>query len=505
MSDNHQVNDLLKKGIDAAKAKDTASARALLEQVVQLDQHNEKAWFWLAAVTDEADEKRICLGNVLVINPNNARAQKLLEQLENADAIHDIGGDFDFDAVPPSQHGRSSGCGRSPLLLIVFVLILAVVLSGAFLLLGGDDDGNDTAGTPATRNVADAGNAGNGDIAGMATALASPTPVSTRTPRPVVPTWTPVPRATVTPEVPPTLFPPPPATLGGQIIMQSGQVLGDRVNHPIVLIKPDGTNAYLLTADTRGRAPALSHNGSIYAFIEYVPGTREELLRINDLQGANPQLASTYWGGAITLSNMDTPIWSPDGFWIAFTARGPGALQPDLYRLSLLNPAGDIGALQQLTNDGTIESWPTYSPDGTRIAYVADLREIEVFEKPVDLRVISLTDGVITDLTTNGAELIESAPDWSPDGMNIVFQGMEHDGADYDIYMMPATGNGEPVKIIESNADDIRPRFSPDGTHIVFTSNRTGNWEVFVYDLTTNTMYQITNNRYDDIANDWSN
>ncbi len=287
--------------------------------------------------------------------------------------------------------------------------------------------------------------------------------------------------------------------------MQSGRVTGNRANQPIVLIQPDGAIQLALADGTRGHTPALSRDGTEYVFIEYVSGTGEELLRINNIQGSNPRLASDYWGYALTLSDIDTPVWSPDGFWLAFTARGAGALKPNLYRVSLLNPLGDTSALEQLTYDDTIESWPTYSPDGTRIAYVADLQEIEVFEKPTDLRVIDLNTGLITDLTTNGAELVESAPDWSPSGAQIVFQGIERDGTDYDIYIMPASGQGEPEKIIDAAADDIQPRYSPDGTHIVFTSNRTGSWEVFVYDLGTETMYQITSNRYDDIANDWSN
>jgi hypothetical protein len=83
---NPQVEELLRQGIEAARSGDKASARPLLEQVVEKDQYNEKGWFWLAAVVETVDEKRVCLGNVVVINPGNQRAQRLLEQLESKSA-----------------------------------------------------------------------------------------------------------------------------------------------------------------------------------------------------------------------------------------------------------------------------------------------------------------------------------------------------------------------------------------------------------------------------------
>ena len=78
-----RIDELLRQGVEAARAGNKAVARALLEQVVALDQHHEKGWFWLAAVSDELHEKITCLSNVLVINPDNARAQSILARLED--------------------------------------------------------------------------------------------------------------------------------------------------------------------------------------------------------------------------------------------------------------------------------------------------------------------------------------------------------------------------------------------------------------------------------------
>jgi Flp pilus assembly protein TadD len=71
----------MQAGIAAFKAGDKAGARAHFMQVVEVDENNEQAWLWLAGAMDDPAETRICLENVLHLNPGNQRAAQGLDWL----------------------------------------------------------------------------------------------------------------------------------------------------------------------------------------------------------------------------------------------------------------------------------------------------------------------------------------------------------------------------------------------------------------------------------------
>jgi Tol biopolymer transport system component len=58
--------------------------------------------------------------------------------------------------------------------------------------------------------------------------------------------------------------------------------------------------------------------------------------------------------------------------------------------------------------------------------------------------------------------------------------------------------NGEPI---EGNA---APRWSPDGTHLLFCSNRDGDTELFIMDPNGENQVQLTNNGWTDNSASWS-
>src|SRR5919202_1417595 len=80
--------------------------------------------------------------------------------------------------------------------------------------------------------------------------------------------------------------------------------------------------------------------------------------------------------------------------------------------------------------------------------------------------------------------LADSLPAFSPDGKQVAFTS-RRDGND-EIYVMDAVdrdgdGNGDDLtRITNSPVNEFQPAFSPDGRRMAFTSNRTGNNEIYV-------------------------
>jgi len=72
----------LEQGIAAARAGRRAEARERLTRAVQSDERNEQAWLWLSGVLDDPEDMRVCLENVLELNPANSRAQQGLRWID---------------------------------------------------------------------------------------------------------------------------------------------------------------------------------------------------------------------------------------------------------------------------------------------------------------------------------------------------------------------------------------------------------------------------------------
>jgi tetratricopeptide (TPR) repeat protein len=118
MHDADQVAELLRRGIAAAKAGRREEARQILLHIVELDEQNEQAWLWLSGVVDSLEDRRVCLENVLAINPDNPYAQQGLRHLDRQAATAPVVAPAAEEhcphcqsPVPPS--GRTCpNCGR---------------------------------------------------------------------------------------------------------------------------------------------------------------------------------------------------------------------------------------------------------------------------------------------------------------------------------------------------------------------------------------------------------
>ena len=66
-------DELLRRGVEAARVGRRTEAREILLRVVDQDPRNEMAWAWLTGLVDGLEDKIIACENVLTINPGNEK------------------------------------------------------------------------------------------------------------------------------------------------------------------------------------------------------------------------------------------------------------------------------------------------------------------------------------------------------------------------------------------------------------------------------------------------
>lgn len=99
------------------------------------------------------------------------------------------------------------------------------------------------------------------------------------------------------------------------------------------------------------------------------------------------------------------------------------------------------------------------------------------------------------------------SPSFSPDGSHVVFSGLGFNG-NKDLYLLNLSTDTL-IKLTNDIYEDNAPSYSPDGKKIVFSSDRTafGNewcYNIFVYDLETHYIYYVTSGRFQDYTPVWS-
>ncbi len=134
MTNPHDIEQWLQEGIAAAKAKEVHTARFRLLDVVEQDQSNETAWYWLYQVFDRVDDQRICLENLVLINPGNHWAkEELLKVLETSFQAQSA------TALAASKSGQKTPPARPVMLKLViafWVGISTIFLSSGIISIG---------------------------------------------------------------------------------------------------------------------------------------------------------------------------------------------------------------------------------------------------------------------------------------------------------------------------------------------------------------------------------
>jgi eukaryotic-like serine/threonine-protein kinase len=160
-----------------------------------------------------------------------------------------------------------------------------------------------------------------------------------------------------------------------------------------------------------------------------------------------------------------SPELSPDGKRVAVSIFTGNHVDIWVYEIP-------HGTLTRLTFDENSTA-PLWSADGKRIAFRSTLGVASgIRSKPAD--------GSGTEETlASGPGLIQVPTSWSPDGKFLAYHSV---GAETgrDIFVLPLQGDRKTQPFLVTKFDELQPRFSPDGRWIAYTSNESGQFEVYV-------------------------
>jgi WD40-like Beta Propeller Repeat len=175
------------------------------------------------------------------------------------------------------------------------------------------------------------------------------------------------------------------------------------------------------------------------------------------------------------------PAWSPTSDRIVFDVQFPvGTGLYEATSSNLFSMDANGGTVHQLTSEpsGIFDAGPVISPDGARIAF-------ERFDLSGNLTGIWLMNADGTNIvrvtaTPSSAAGGDQNPDFSPDGTRLVFDRDQTDGGNGTIYIVSLDGKGL-TQVTPTSLESTRPRWSPDGSRIVFAARSATNYgNIFV-------------------------
>jgi len=163
------------------------------------------------------------------------------------------------------------------------------------------------------------------------------------------------------------------------------------------------------------------------------------------------------------------PRLSPDGKQLAAMIVDTASGNQDIWVFDLAR-----GTQTRLTFDPAFDTYPVWSPDGSKIAFASNRKgPFNLYQKAAN--------GV-------GSEelLLESPSDdrplsWSRDGRYLAYARLDPAGkTKLDIWILPLFGDRKPFPFLESEFNEASGEFSPDGHWLAYASDETGKYEVYV-------------------------
>ncbi len=173
-----------------------------------------------------------------------------------------------------------------------------------------------------------------------------------------------------------------------------------------------------------------------------------------------------------------TPAFSPDGRTLAFAHSGEDGT--DIYTADIAQQC----CVQRLTVGRYSDNLsPTFAPDGRRLAFVSTRAgQPQIYGMAADG-----TDQELLAPFDFGATGSSNAPEWSPDGTSVVFH-RDVNRAPQVFLLDVATRR---VRQLTSSGRNEDPTWAPDSRHVAFVSDRSGRRQLWVIDTITGRIRQL--------------
>jgi Tol biopolymer transport system component len=180
------------------------------------------------------------------------------------------------------------------------------------------------------------------------------------------------------------------------------------------------------------------------------------------------------------------PVFSPDGRWIAFSREGIKT-DPGLYVVPVAGGEPRRVSLGDAWSRGELRG-QTWTPDARSI--VASWSPYR-WSSSASLWRVPISGGVPVQLPVGGDNA--NQPSISRQGSRLAFVQGQGDTDTWEIRMSGSPPRGDsPRKLISSSRRDDSPQFSPDGSRIVFVSDRSGPCEIWMCDRDGANALQLT-------------
>jgi Tol biopolymer transport system component len=139
----------------------------------------------------------------------------------------------------------------------------------------------------------------------------------------------------------------------------------------------------------------------------------------------------------------------------------------DIWLLDLVR-----GIPSRFTTDQAADSNPLWSRDGGEVIFSSSREGVfNLYTKKAN--------GVGNEELRLKSDETKIPDDWSPDGKFIVYES-RNSRTKLDLWLLPTSGNQQPVSFLQTNFNEQQAQFSPDGKWIAYTSDVSGRPEVYV-------------------------